>query len=220
MRLIFFGPPGAGKGTHARILSEKWGVPQLATGDILRRNIREGTALGKKAKAILEKGELVPDALVNELMIDQLKNEASHGFILDGYPRTIGQADALEKFLQERHEKLDTALYFKTSTDVIIDRLSGRRSCPKCGANYHIRNIRPKVEGQCDRCQSDLIQRADDQPETVKHRLEVYEKETAPLLEYYRKHGVLEEVPGDYDVPELQAELEKVFEKRRGKRVR
>ena len=220
MRLIFFGPPGAGKGTHARILSEKWGVPQLATGDILRRNIREGTALGKKAKAILEKGELVPDALVNELMIDQLKNEASHGFILDGYPRTIGQAEALEKFLQERHEKLDAALYFKTSTDVIIDRLSGRRSCPKCGANYHIRNIRPKVEGKCDRCQSDLIQRADDQPETVKHRLEVYEKETAPLLEYYRKRGVLEEVPGDYDVSELQTELEKVFEKRRGKRVR
>lgn len=216
MRLIFFGPPGAGKGTHAQILSGRWKVPQLATGDILRRHIREGTELGKRAKAIIERGELVPDALVNELMTGPLaKPEASRGFILDGYPRTIGQAEALESFLKSRDERLDAALYFKTSTDVIVDRLSGRWSCPTCGANYHAQNIPPKVTGMCDRCGSPLIQRADDRPETVRHRLEVYEKETAPLLEYYRKQGLLEEVPGDYDVPELQAELETVFERRR-----
>ncbi len=216
MRLIFFGPPGAGKGTHARILGEKWIVPQLATGDLLRQHIREGTELGKRAKAIIERGELVPDSLVNELMIGQLaRPEASRGFILDGYPRTIGQADALENFLKGRKEKLDRALYFKTSTEVVIDRLSGRWACPKCGANYHARNIPPKVAGICDRCGSKLVQRADDRPETVRHRLEVYEKETAPLLEYYRKRGLLEEVPGDYDVPELQAELVAVLERHR-----
>ena len=219
MRLILFGPPGAGKGTHARILSEKGKVLHLATGDILRRHIREATELGKRAKAILERGELVPDALVNELMADQLsKPEASRGFILDGYPRTVGQAEALDQFLKSRGQKLDVALYFKTSPEVIIDRLSGRRACPQCGANYHIRNIPPKVEGKCDRCGSSLIQRIDDEPQTVRHRLEVYEKETAPLLEYYQKQGLLEEVPGDFDVPELQAELAKVL--KRGKQVR
>lgn len=214
MRLILFGPPGAGKGTHARILSEKWKIPQLATGDILRRHIREATELGKKAKAILERGELVPDALVNELMTGQLaKPEARKGFILDGYPRTVGQARALEDFLKGRKEELDVALYFETSPEVTVDRLSGRRSCPQCGANYHIRNIPPKVAGKCDSCQSDLIQRPDDRLETVRHRLEVYEKETAPLLDYYRKRKLLEEVPGDFDVPELQAHLAKVLER-------
>lgn len=213
MRIVLFGPPGAGKGTHARILSEKWDIPQLATGDILRRHIREATELGKRAKAILERGELVPDVLVNELMIDQLSQpEAQRGFILDGYPRTLVQAEALAGFLERRREKLDSALYFKTSEKVIVDRLSGRRSCPQCGANYHVRNIPPRLEGKCDSCGEDLMQRSDDKPETVRHRLEVYEKETAPLLDYYRKQGLLEEVPGDYDVPELQVELTKLFE--------
>lgn len=216
MRVVLFGPPGAGKGTHARILSEKWKIPHLATGDILRRHIREGTGLGRRAKAILDRGELVPDALVNELMIGQLgKPQAQRGFILDGYPRTLGQAEALEKFLQERHERLDAALYFKTSADVIVDRLSGRWSCPQCGANYHVRNIPPQKAGICDHCQTGLVQRPDDRPETVRHRLEVYEKETAPLLDYYRKQGLLEEVGGDFDVPELQVELVKVLEERR-----
>ena len=212
MRLVLFGPPGAGKGTHARIFSEKWKIPHFATGDILRRHIRETTDLGKRAKAILDRGELVPDALVNELMADQLsKPEAKAGFILDGYPRTLGQAEALEGFLKVRREKLDAALYFKTSQEVIVDRLAGRRSCPQCGANFHIRNIPPRVAGKCDICGSALIQRSDDRPETVRHRLEVYEKDTAPLLEYYRKRGVLQEVPGDLDVPELQKELAEVL---------
>lgn len=212
MKVILFGPPGAGKGTHARILSEEWKAPHFATGDILRHEIREATDLGKRAKAIIEKGELVPDALVNELMLGELEaSEAKGGFILDGYPRTIGQAESLEDFLKKRRENLDVALYFKTSMEVIVERLSGRLSCPKCGANYHIRNIPPRVKGICDHCHTALIQRPDDKPETVRHRLEVYEKETAPLLDYYRKQGLLKEVPGDLDVPELHAELAKVL---------
>ena len=214
MRLILFGPPGAGKGTHARILSEKWGIPHYAAGDILRRHIREATEIGKKAKAIIERGELVPDAVINEIMADQLSQaEARKGFILDGYPRTLGQAQALEKFLEGRHEALDGALYFKTSSRVILNRLSGRLNCPKCGANYHAKNIPPKVAGKCDRCGGALIQRADDQPETVLHRLTVYETETAPLLNYYAKRGLLMEVSGDLEVSELQQELVKVLEK-------
>ena len=213
MRLILFGPPGAGKGTHARILSEKWKVPHLAAGDLLRRHIRDATEIGKRVKAVLERGELVPDSLINELMIlELLKPEAKKGFILDGYPRTLGQAEALEDFLKKRNEGLDVALYFKTSPEVTVDRLSGRRFCPQCGANYHIRNIPPRVAGKCDRCQGNLVERSDDRPETVKHRLEVYEKETAPLLEFYRERNLLEEVPGDFDVPELQEELAKVLE--------
>jgi len=214
MQVIFFGPPGAGKGTHARILSKKWKISHLATGDLLRRHIREATEIGGRAKAIIERGELVPDSLVNELMLDQLaRPEAKQGFILDGYPRTIGQAEALEDFLKSRREKLDSALYFKTSIEVIVDRLSGRRSCPKCGANYHIRNIPPKVSGKCDFCQSDLAQRTDDESTTIRHRLEVYERDTAPLLDFYRKRGLLQEVPGDYDVGELQEELAGVLER-------
>lgn len=218
MRLVLFGPPGAGKGTHARILSEKEKVPHLATGDILRHEIREATELGKRAKAILERGELVPDALVNELMTGELaKPAAQRGFVLDGYPRTLGQAEALENFIKGRHEKLDVALYFKTSLEVIVDRLSGRWSCPQCGANYHMRNIPSRVAGVCDHCQGPLVQRSDDQPETVRHRLKVYEKETAPLLDYYRKRGLLEEVSGDFDVPKLQVELAKILGARRRK---
>lgn len=212
MKMILFGPPGAGKGTHAEILSKKWGVPHLAAGDILRSHIREGTGVGRRAKAIIERGELVPDALVNELMLGQLEKPAAQkGYILDGYPRTLGQAEALESFLKKKKERLDGALYFKTSLEVIINRLGGRLSCPRCGANFHIRNIPPKVAGQCDRCQTDLVQRADDKPETIRHRLEVYEKETAPLLAYYQGKGLLKEVPGDLGVSELQTELVKVL---------
>lgn len=214
MRLIFLGPPGGGKGTHAKILSEKWKIPHLAAGDILRRHIREATSVGKKAKAIIERGELVPDAVINEIMADQLaRPKAGRGFILDGYPRTLGQAKALEKFLEGRHEALDGAFYFKTSSRVILERLSGRLTCPTCGANYHVKNIPPKVAGKCDRCGTALIQRKDDQPETVLHRLAVYETETAPLLNYYEKRGILVEVPGDLEVVALQEVLAKILEK-------
>jgi adenylate kinase len=216
MRLILFGPPGAGKGTHARLLSEKWKVPHFAAGDLLRSHIRNATGIGNRVKAILDRGELVPDAVINELILGELsKPEAARGFILDGYPRTLVQAEALEDFLRQRRETLDAALYFKTAWEVIVDRLSGRRLCPKCGTNYHLRNIPPKVAGKCDQCGTELVERSDDRPETIRHRLEVYEKDTAPLLDYYRKRGALEEVPGDWDVRELQEELGRLLEKYR-----
>ncbi len=221
MRLILFGPPGAGKGTHARHLSEKWRVPHFAAGDLLRAHIRNATEIGKRVKTILDRGELVPDGEINELIASELsKPQAEQGFILDGYPRTLGQAEALEEFLKRRRETLDAALYFKTSWDVIVDRLSGRRACPQCGTNYHVRNIPPKAAGKCDRCQAELVERSDDQPETIRHRLEVYEKDTAPLLEYYRKRGVLQEVPGDWNISELQEELARILGKQKltGKR--
>jgi adenylate kinase len=213
MKLILLGPPGAGKGTHAKIISETYKAPHLATGEILRQHIREKSPLGQRAKDIIEGGNLVPDELVNEMMFDVIRRSGiSKGFLLDGYPRTIGQAEALEKFLKKEKSDVDAALNFATSEKVIIDRLSGRRVCPKCGANYHLRNIRPKKEGVCDKCGEALIQRKDDAPETIKHRLEMYEKETKPLIDFYQKRGLLREVPGDYDVPELQEVLKPLFE--------
>ena len=214
MRLVLLGPPGAGKGTHAKILAERHGIAHLATGDILRRQIRDKTALGVKAKSIIERGELVPDELVNVMMLDEITRVGlQRGFVLDGYPRTIGQAEALDGFLKKQKAILDAALNFATSEKVIIDRLSGRRVCLKCGKNYHIRNIPPIKEGICDACGEKLILRKDDQPGTIRHRLEVYEKETAPLIDYYAQKELLHEVPGDYDVTELQTELKALFEK-------
>ncbi len=214
MKLVLLGPPGAGKGTHAKILAEKFRAPHLATGDILRVHIREKTELGLRAKDIIERGGLAPDELVNAMMLDKIKSVGvTRGFILDGYPRTIGQADALDSFLKKEKTQVDGVLNFATTERVIIDRLSGRRVCAKCGANYHSRNIPPKREGVCDRCHETLTQRKDDEPQTIRHRLETYEKETRPLIDYYQKKGLLYEVPGDFDVSELQAELKKLFDK-------
>lgn len=213
MKLVLLGPPGAGKGTHAKVMSEKYKVAHLAAGDILRKNIREETELGLKAKDIIESGGLVSDDLVNLVMFDEIRAVGlEKGFILDGYPRTIGQAEALDKFLENENFKVDCTLNFDTSKGMIITRLSGRRVCPKCSANYHMTNIPPKKEGICDECGSDLIQRKDDTPETIEHRLEMYEKETFPLIDYYEKKGVLKKIPGDFEVPELQEEIRKLFE--------
>ncbi len=214
MKLVLLGPPGAGKGTHAKILEKIHQAKQLAAGDILRQHIRAQTDLGKKAKDVIERGELVSDDLVNAMMIEEIRKVGVRkGFILDGYPRTIGQAEALDRFLKEEKSTLDAVLNFKTSEKVIIDRLSGRRICLKCGGNFHLRNIRPKKEGICDFCGGELTQRKDDQPETIRHRMEMYQKETAPLIEYYRKQHLLQDVTGDFDVEELQAELKELFEK-------
>lgn len=212
MKLVLLGPPGAGKGTHAKILSEKFRAPHLATGDILRSHIRKQTGIGARAKDIIERGGLVPDTLVNEMMFDEIRRAGlSKGFILDGFPRTIGQAEALDRFLTEAKSPLDAVLNFVTSEKMIIDRLSGRRICPSCGENYHTRNFPPQKEGICDKCGEMISQRKDDKPETIRHRLETYEKETHPLIDYYLKKGVLHEVPGDHDIPELQAELKGIF---------
>ncbi len=213
MRMVLLGPPGAGKGTHAKIIKEKHGLVQLATGDILRRHMKEGTGLGVQARATIEKGALVSDNLVNEMMFSEIKAIKDKGFILDGYPRTLGQAEALEEFLEKEQIPLDLVLNFETSEKVILERLSGRRVNPTTGRVYHIRNMPPKVEGICDDTGEKLIQRKDDAPETIKNRLKVYDNETSPLIDFYRKRDLLQNIPGDYDVPELQPIITKLFEK-------
>ena len=214
MRMVLLGPPGAGKGTHAKVLKEKYGLVQLATGDILRRHMKEGTGLGVKARSTIEKGELVSDNLVNEMMLSEiLAIPKDKGFILDGYPRTIGQAKALEEFLEKEQMPLDLVLNFETSEKVILERLSGRRVNPTTGRVYHIRNMPPKKEGICDDTGEKLIQRKDDAPETIRNRLNVYEKETSPLINFYQERNLLQNIPGDYDVPELQPIITKLFEK-------
>ena len=214
MRIVLLGPPGAGKGTHAKIMSERHQIPHLATGDILRKHIREKTDLGRKAKDVIERGGLVSDDLVNDMMFREIgKIDRTKGFILDGYPRTIGQAEGLDQFLLENRLPLDAVLNFKTSEKIIVDRLSGRRVCLSTGRVYHIRNMPPKREGIDDETGESLVMRKDDEPETVKNRLKVYDDETKPLIGYYRKKNLLYDIPGDYDVPELQEEIKKLFER-------
>ncbi len=213
MRMVLLGPPGAGKGTHAKIIKEKHGLVQLATGDILRRHMKEGTGLGVQARATIEKGALVSDNLVNEMMFSEIRAIKDKGFILDGYPRTLGQAEALEAFLEKEQIPLDLVLNFETSEKVILERLSGRRVNPTTGRVYHIRNMPPKKEGICDDTGEALIQRKDDAPETIKNRLNVYDNETSPLIDFYRKRDLLQNIPGDLDVPELQPIITKLFEK-------
>ncbi len=214
MNLIFLGPPGAGKGTHAKMLCEKRGMAQLAAGDILRRNIKEGTKLGALAKDVIARGELVSDDLVNDMMFEEIRGlKNSKGFILDGYPRTIGQAEALEKFFAKERIQLAAAINFDASEDILVDRLSGRRGCPKCGKIYHVRNMPPKKDGICDMDGEKLTIRKDDEPETIRHRLKVYHESTKPLIEYYRKKGLLHDIPAEGDAGSVQKVLEKLFEK-------
>jgi len=214
MNLIFLGPPGAGKGTHAKVVCEKYGVLQLAAGDILRKNVKEGTPLGLQAKAVMERGELVSDELVNNMMFDAIRGlKSSKGFILDGYPRTIGQAEALEKFLAKEKITLTAAINFMASEKVLVDRLSGRRGCPKCGKIYHVRNMPSKKDGICDVDGEKLTTRKDDEPETILNRLKVYHESTKPLVEFYGKKGLLHDVPAEGDATAVQKVLEKLFEK-------
>ena len=214
MNLIFLGPPGAGKGTHAKILCEKYGITQLAAGDILRRNIKEGTKLGTLAKDVIARGELVSDNLVNDMMFEEIRGfKNAKGFILDGYPRTIGQAEALEKFLAKGKILLAAAINFDASETVLVDRLSGRRGCPKCGKIYHARNMPPQKDGICDVDGEKLTTRKDDEPETIRHRLKVYHESTKPLVEFYRKKGLLHNVSAEGDAASVQKVLEKLFEK-------
>ena len=215
MRLVLLGPPGAGKGTQAQVLSKDLNIPHISTGDMLREALKAASPLGLEAKAYMEKGALVPDELVIALVRERLsKSDAKKGFILDGFPRTPEQAKSLDESLKELKMPLDVVLYFKTSLAVIIARLSGRRVCGQCGKNYHQVNFRPKVEGACDVCGGKLIQRPDDKEETIEKRLKVYEDQTAPLIDYYKRKNILSEVSGDLDVKELNAELLKLFKKK------
>lgn len=197
MKIIMLGAPGAGKGTQAKQIADKYGIPHISTGDIFRANIKDGTELGKKAKTYMDQGLLVPDELVCELVVDRiLQEDCKNGFVLDGFPRTIPQAEALTDALQKIGSSMDFALNIDVPDENIIDRMSGRRACLNCGATYHIVNIPTKVEGVCDRCGSPVVLRDDDKPETVKKRLEVYHTQTQPLIDYYEKQGILKTVDG------------------------
>lgn len=212
---MLLGPPGAGKGTLAQVLSKDWKLVHVSTGDMLREALKNRTPLGLKAKEYMENGKLVPDDVVIGLVSERLlKKDASEGFILDGFPRTVEQAKELDKEIQKLKMPLTSVLYFKTSVPVIIRRLSGRRVCQNCSKNYHAVNFPPKKEGICDVCGGQLIQRPDDKEETIMNRLKVYEKETSPLIDYYKKEKLLQEVSGDLDVKELYAELAEMFQKK------
>lgn len=190
MNLVLLGPPGAGKGTHASGIVNKCGIPHISTGDIFRENISKGTELGKKAKAYMDKGELVPDELVCDIAFDRLsKDDCNNGFLLDGFPRTVYQAERLDEYLKAKGRKLDTVIDLVADEDVLIQRLTGRRVCKNCNATYHIINIPPKKEGICDICGGELYQRADDNEETAHNRIKVYEEQTKPLAEYYEHSG-------------------------------
>ena len=197
MKIIMLGAPGAGKGTHAKKITEKFGIPAISTGDIFRENIKNGTELGKKAKEYMDAGNLVPDELVCDLVVDRLKqDDCKNGYILDGFPRTIPQAEALTAALAKDDDAIDYALEIFIEDQAIIDRMSGRRVCKSCGATYHVVNIPPKTEGVCDECDGELIVRDDDAPETVKKRLDVYHEQTAPLIDYYNKQVILKVIDG------------------------
>ena len=204
MKIIMLGAPGAGKGTQAKMIASKYGIPHISTGDIFRANIKNGTELGAKAKQYMDKGELVPDELVVDLIMDRFKeDDAQKGYVLDGFPRTIPQAEALDKALSAAGEDIDFAINVEVPDENIINRMSGRRACVGCGATYHIKYNAPKVEGICDTCGKELILRDDDKPETVKNRLEVYHNQTQPLIDYYGKKGKLKEVDGTVDMNDV-----------------
>ena len=204
MKIIMLGAPGAGKGTQAKMLADKYEIPHIPTGDIFRANIKNETELGKKAKEYMDKGLLVPDELTVNLVVDRIKqDDCSKGYILDGFPRTIPQAEALDKALSDLNDKLDYAINVEVPDENIVKRMSGRRACVGCGATYHIVHIPTKVEGICDRCGKELILRDDDKPETVEKRLKVYHEQTQPLIDYYQGKGILKEVDGTVDMKEV-----------------
>jgi adenylate kinase len=208
MRVIFLGPPGVGKGTQADFIAQKYEIPKLSTGDLLRESVANETPLGKEAKGYMNRGELVPDAVVVGLVEEKLTSpECQKGFLLDGFPRTEAQADQLSSYLASTGKGLDRVVYFSLSKDEIIRRISGRRSCPECKAVYHLESVPPKQAGICDVCGKSLIQRNDDKPETVESRLAVYQEQTAPLVEYYKTRNILSELDGAGLVSAVQERL-------------
>ncbi|MGI5999412.1 adenylate kinase [Lachnoclostridium sp. An131] len=201
MKIIMLGAPGAGKGTQAKKIADKYQIPHISTGDIFRANIKEGTELGKKAKSYMDQGLLVPDELTLELIMDRFQNpDCANGYVLDGFPRTIPQAEALTAALEKNGETIDYAINVEVPDENIVTRMSGRRACLACGATYHVVYAPTKTEGVCDRCGEKLVLRDDDKPETVKKRLDVYHSQTQPLIDYYTKQGKLVEVDGTQNV--------------------
>jgi len=212
LRTILLGPPGAGKGTQAVKIVEKYGIPHISTGDIFRENIKNGTELGKKAQEYMNRGELVPDDLVIEIATDRLlKDDCKNGFLLDGFPRTVYQAEKLDEFLAAQGGKIDKVLDIAVGKDELITRLTGRRVCKACGASFHVVNIPPKKEGVCDYCGGELIQRADDNLETVTNRIDVYEAQTKPLIDYYEKAGNIAHIDGTTGLDNVFADIVKAL---------
>jgi len=210
MYLVLLGPPGAGKGTQAKKLAERLALPHISTGDILRRNVSDGTDLGKQARGIMEKGLLVPDDLVAKMLDERFNNpDIKKGFILDGYPRTLSQAKTLDEILGRNNISVDLVVYLNTSDEVVIKRLTGRLVCSKCGANFHVANMPPKLKGLCDICHGSLYQRSDDNESTVRKRLEVYKNEVASLIEYYNQAKKLRSLNADLDA---QVVLDQIIE--------
>lgn len=213
MNIVFLGPPGAGKGTQAKILIEKYGIPQISTGDMLREHRAKGTELGKKAQEYMDKGQLVPDEIILGMVKERLSQpDCEKGFILDGFPRTVAQAEALDSLLAEMGKKLDVALALVVPDELLVERLTGRRTCKSCGMMYHIKYKPPKVEGKCDHCGGELYQRPDDNEETVRNRLKVYHESTAPLIDYYNKKGILKEIDGSKSIEEITTQIISILE--------
>jgi adenylate kinase len=208
MRVILLGPPGAGKGTQAKDVSDKLGIPHISSGDIFRGEMKSGSELGKKLQTFVNAGQLVPDDLTTEIVVKRLAQaDCRKGYLLDGFPRTLTQAESLDRELGKSGAKVDAVICLNLDGRVITERMGGRRVCPSCGASYHVATLKPKVDGVCDRCQAKLVQRDDDKPETVKQRLDVYAKSTAPLIEYYAKRGMLKNVDADGTPAEVRSRV-------------
>ena len=213
MKIIMVGAPGAGKGTQAKRIAEKYGIPHVSTGDIFRANLKEGTELGLKAKVFMDKGALVPDEITIGMLMDRIHQpDCKDGYVLDGFPRNIPQAEALTKALSEANEPMDAVVDVDVPDENIMDRMSGRRTCRKCGEGYHTKYNPPKVDGICDVCGSELYIRDDDKPETVKKRLTVYHDQTQPLIDYYTKQGILKSVNGTQMMEKVFADIVKILD--------
>ncbi len=212
MRLILLGPPGAGKGTQAEFIIDNFDIPHISTGDIFRKNIKEGTELGTRAKSFMDQGKLVPDSLVVEIVEDRLKeSDCKNGFLLDGFPRTVVQAEELDKVLEAMSVDLDAVINIKVNPEMLVARAIGRRICRNCGATYHVVNNPPKQEGVCDKCGGELYQRSDDVEETVKNRINVYIEETSPLIQYYDKRGKLVDIEGEQEIHAVSQDIVKAL---------
>lgn len=212
MKIVLLGPPGAGKGTQAKSISNRYSIPHISTGDIFRKNISENTPLGIEAKSYMDNGQLVPDEVTINMVKDRLQqDDCKNGYLLDGFPRTVHQAEVLDNFLTEREESIDTALLIEVPKEFILERMTGRRVCPSCGASYHIKFNPPANDGKCDLCGSDVIQRKDDTEETVKERLDVYENQTQPLIDFYKNKKQLSVVDGTQAINEVFESICKIL---------
>ncbi len=212
MKIIMLGAPGAGKGTQAKLIADTYGLPHVSTGDIFRMNIKNGTQLGMEAKTYMDQGLLVPDELTVRILLDRVaQDDCKNGYVLDGFPRTIPQAEVLEDALSKLGDQIDFAINVEVPDENIIRRMGGRRACLACGATYHIEHVPPKKEGICDTCGQELVLRDDDKPETVKNRLRVYQEQTQPLIDFYTKKGVLRTVDGTQDMQDVFAAIKEIL---------